>query len=299
MADYTYTQGQRWGHLEVSPDVRFFMNHEQAQAEHAAHSHNYLELAFILGGRARHHTVRGESICRSGDLIVIPKGAWHGYSDCHELELVNCLFSPHLLCQELAWLDDDPDLAVLLNIGACRWQSEVFKIEVQASEQAALRKQLSALESIYQTSKPRTRLIAAILEVLEQLRTSCRCALLPTSLESNLHPSVVRALYLFQEQMDVDWRLEALAKHLRLDPSYLVRLFRAQMGQPPMKYLARMRAERAANYLLSTDWRIGEIGLKVGWPDPKVFARNFRRHFGMRASEYRKRMLGEFVAADE
>ncbi|WPJ96099.1 cupin domain-containing protein [Coraliomargarita algicola] len=97
MVDFTYIEDQRRGHLEVSPELRFFMNYEQAQAEHVAHSHNYLELAFILRGHARHLTVKGESICRSGELIVIPKGAWHGYSDCQDLELVNCLFSPQLL----------------------------------------------------------------------------------------------------------------------------------------------------------------------------------------------------------
>ncbi|MBC2601735.1 helix-turn-helix domain-containing protein [Puniceicoccus vermicola] len=40
------------------------------------------------------------------------------------------------------------------------------------------------------------------------------------------------------------------------------------------------------------DARVGEIGERVGWSDPKRFAENFRRHFGMKASEYRRRMLG-------
>tara|TARA_B100001971_G_scaffold102173_1_gene94174 strand:- start:12178 stop:12366 length:189 start_codon:yes stop_codon:yes gene_type:complete len=59
-----------------------------------------------------------------------------------------------------------------------------------------------------------------------------------------------------------------------------------------MKYLAERRAKMAANLLLSTPLRVGEIGQQVGWSDPKVFSRNFRKYFGMKASDYRRRMLG-------
>lgn len=295
MLNYSYTEETRFGHLEVAQGIRFFMNHELEQAEHAAHSHNYLELAFILGGSARHLTVKGESICQQGDLIVIPKGAWHGYSDCRKLEVVNCLFSPQLLSRELAWLEDDPELACLLNFGHYGLQDQVFKIEVRPEDRKAVRKGLLDLESVYQAGGVQTLLLASMLQLLEQLRASCRLSSLPSRVGAELHPSVVRALRLFREQMDAEWRLDVMANQLRLNPSYLVRLFREQVGESPMAYLSRIRAEQAANCLLATRLRVGEIGYQVGWSDPKVFSRNFRRHFGMRASDYRKRMLRSFV----
>jgi transcriptional regulator GlxA family with amidase domain len=35
-----------------------------------------------------------------------------------------------------------------------------------------------------------------------------------------------------------------------------------------MKYLSRMRVERAVNYLLTTHLRVGVSGQRVGWSDP-------------------------------
>jgi AraC family L-rhamnose operon transcriptional activator RhaR len=271
------------------------MNHELDQADHAAHSHNYLELAFILSGQAQHLTVEGVAPCVAGELIVIPTGAWHGYAECEQLELVNCLFSPQLLTRELAWLEADPELAGLLRMGHYARHPQVFKLEVPASDCEAVKECLLRLKELYQTGANTTLLVASLLQLLESLRGACRGVAPISTLGADLHPSVLHALSLLRKQMDADWRLDVLSEQLRLNPSYLVRLFRAQVGEPPMKYLSRMRAERAANYLLTTHLRVGEIGQRVGWPDPKVFSRNFKQHFGQRASEYRKQMLRAFA----
>src|SRR5438874_6949951 len=47
-----------------------------------------------------------------------------------------------------------------------------------------------------------------------------------------------------------DWTLKILAAELHLAPGYLVRLFNAATGLPPMAYLAQLRAEHAAVLLL-------------------------------------------------
>jgi AraC family L-rhamnose operon transcriptional activator RhaR len=94
---------------------------------------------------------------------------------------------------------------------------------------------------------------------------------------------------LLEEDLARAWTLEDLADKVLLDPSYLVRLFRGATGLPPMAYLARCRAERAAGLLLKTDRSIADIGSDVGWGEPYYFARRFKSHFGMSASDYRRR----------
>ncbi len=102
---------------------------------------------------------------------------------------------------------------------------------------------------------------------------------------------MLRAARLLESDPRRDWTLGELAGELSLDPSYLVRLFKAGTGLPPMAYLSRHRAERAAELLLRTDRRVGEVGAEVGWPDPNHFARRFRAHFGLSPSAYRARLL--------
>jgi AraC-like DNA-binding protein len=85
------------------------------------------------------------------------------------------------------------------------------------------------------------------------------------------------------------WTLPELAEQLHLAPGYLVRVFKAGTGLPPMAYLARLRAEMAATLLLRTDQPVTAIGRAVGWPDQNYFARRFKAHYGLSATTYRAR----------
>ena len=85
------------------------------------------------------------------------------------------------------------------------------------------------------------------------------------------------------------WTLTGLAEELHLAPGYLVRLFKAATGLPPMAYLAQLRAEHAAVLLLHSDEPVTCIGRAVGWPDQNYFARRFKAHYGLSATTYRER----------
>jgi len=54
-----------------------------------------------------------------------------------------------------------------------------------------------------------------------------------------------------------------------------------------MAYLARLRAEYAADLLLNSDEPIACIARAVGWPDQTYFARRFLAHYGLSATAYR------------
>ena len=103
------------------------------------------------------------------------------------------------------------------------------------------------------------------------------------------HPAVGRAMRVLEDRLADRWSLSVLADELHLTPGYLVRLFKSTTGLPPMAYLARLRAEYAANLLLRSDQSIAAIGRAVGWPDQNYFARRFRDHYGLSASTYRAR----------
>ena len=94
---------------------------------------------------------------------------------------------------------------------------------------------------------------------------------------------------LLEADLPHDWTLKSLAAELHLAPGYLVRLFNAATGLPPMAYLGQLRAEHAAVLLLHSDEPVTSIGRAVGWPDQSGFARRFKAHYGLSASAYRKR----------
>ncbi|XVV09749.1 AraC family transcriptional regulator [Actinoplanes sp. CA-131856] len=88
--------------------------------------------------------------------------------------------------------------------------------------------------------------------------------------------------------------LKELAELLHLAPGYVVRLFKSVTGLPPMAYLSRYRVELAAEMLLHSDRPVRAIAEQVGWPDANYFARRFRAHYGLTASEYRARFTPRY-----
>lgn len=285
-------RSEQFYRVEVASHLWFFMNHERRHRDHVAHDHNFIELAFILKGSARHITVAGEGRCCAKEVYVIPRGAWHAYANCCELEVVNCLLSPQMLSKELAWLLEDPVLGLLLGLRNHGAHQGITKIDFEAAVFKQLVSQLKALERAYAPEVSRVKLLSYLLPVLNTVREAALVGMKSSINIEEAHPTVRRALSLLHGQMSRDWTLESLAAELQLNPSYFVRLFRGHVGKPPMKYLACVRAEAAANQLISSRLRVGEIGVSVGWPDPKLFARKFRQHFGMRATEYRQQIFG-------
>lgn len=283
-----------WDHLKISPGVWFFMNHYAVQPDSAAHDHNYLELAFVMKGRARHYTVWGEAACRPGDIYIIPVGAWHGYARCEDLEVFNCLLSPELLGNELAWIVNDETWRGPLETHPFRGGTGVRKRRTTTAQRDKLRERLESLLAAHDRQASRTEILGHLMLALEIVRTSRHIKENAIATTPG-HPAIRRALEILHGDIAREWSLTGLAETLKLNPSYLVRLFRAETGKSPMKYLDGIRAEQAAGLLLSTRLRIGEIGPRVGWPDPKQFARAFQRQFNVSASIYRQRMARAFA----
>ncbi|HWE61935.1 MAG TPA: AraC family transcriptional regulator [Chloroflexota bacterium] len=114
-----------------------------------------------------------------------------------------------------------------------------------------------------------------------------------------LHDAVARGLRLLEGNIAHHWSLPELAGRLHIERAYLVRLFKAGTGLPPMAYLARLRVERAATLALETDLPLSAIGHAVGWPDPNYFARRFKAHFGVSATAYRSRYAAARARPDQ
>lgn len=72
-------------------------------------------------------------------------------------------------------------------------------------------------------------------------------------------------------------------------PFHLHRAFRALVGETPKCYTQRLRLERAAVLLGSTDRSAADVARAVGFRSPEVFSRAFRRQLGCTPTRYRRR----------
>ena len=73
----------------------------------------------------------------------------------------------------------------------------------------------------------------------------------------------------------------------------LERAMQRTLGTSPKQYILRIRAERAATLLVTTDRSIAQIAADCGYYDQSQLTRQFRRHIGPTPSDYRS---GEHAA---
>lgn len=91
-------------------------------------------------------------------------------------------------------------------------------------------------------------------------------------------------------------RVSELVDVLGITQPYLYKIFMKQCHVSPKQYIDAHKIRMAKAMLTDTDALISEIGCSVGYEDPLVFSRFFRRNVGMSPSAFR---AGSRRAADE
>jgi two-component system, response regulator YesN len=88
--------------------------------------------------------------------------------------------------------------------------------------------------------------------------------------------------------------LHGIADELGLDPAYLSRLFKRELGVNFRDYLRRARMEQAAQMLMSPlNYKSKDISEALGYLDAQNFCRAFRDYYGVNLGEYRRRLRDE------
>jgi AraC-like DNA-binding protein len=79
--------------------------------------------------------------------------------------------------------------------------------------------------------------------------------------------------------------LTSLAAETGMSPFYFARVFSQLVGEPPHRYLVRMRLRRAAG-LLRRGAQVTEAAVKSGFADVNHFSKMFHRKYGVPPSRY-------------
>ncbi len=108
------------------------------------------------------------------------------------------------------------------------------------------------------------------------------------------NPSINRLiLHLNQTYME-PWTVSSMAAFCGISSDHLAHLFKNAAHTSPMRYLNRLRIEKAQELLTVTDLQIQEIAALVGYSDGLYFSRIFKKMVGMAPLVYRKQQNEPF-----
>jgi len=96
-----------------------------------------------------------------------------------------------------------------------------------------------------------------------------------------------RARLFMEGNCDRIIRIAELADRTQFSMWYFSKVFHRLYGESPQAACANLRLKHAANLLASTPMTIGEVAIASGFDNNCSFARSFRAHYGMTASDYR------------
>lgn len=99
-----------------------------------------------------------------------------------------------------------------------------------------------------------------------------------------------RVYDLVQSQLAHDLPLGAMAEHVGLSAYHFARMFRQATGESPHQFVMRLRLERAAHLLQTTDIPVATVATDCGFASQSYLATAFKRRFGLSPLAYRQHM---------
>lgn len=103
-----------------------------------------------------------------------------------------------------------------------------------------------------------------------------------------LSPLVAAALAAIRDNYMALYGVEELSEQLGVSKAHLIRVFSAEMGTPPGRYLTRTRLESAKLLLLDREYTLEMIATLCGFSGANYFCRVFKRETGLTPDAWRR-----------
>jgi AraC-like DNA-binding protein len=101
-------------------------------------------------------------------------------------------------------------------------------------------------------------------------------------------PHIGPALAQLHARPQEPWRVATLARRVALSRSLFAEKFAQLVGEPPLRYLKRLRLNAAAIRLRSTSDKLGAIAADAGYESAAAFTKAFKKYLGKAPGEYRR-----------
>ncbi len=114
----------------------------------------------------------------------------------------------------------------------------------------------------------------------------------PKTFNSEYIYRINKAFDYIDSNIEKPMTLEELASVANFSKFHFNRIFQSIVGEPPFKFILRVRLEKAASLIMTNkNESISKIAFKCGFSDISIFSRNFKNQFHISATQYRTQKL--------
>lgn len=256
------------------------------------HTHDFIEIEYVLSGAGIHYLEQAEIAVRPGDIFFTNCGTPHCF--CSESEnkpiiVYNCLFAPERLG------NTGIDFSRFSVLASDLLYREIFPEEYR---------QMPYIR-VYDTSRRLRRVFDDMYEEFRCAEEGCTDMLLGGLIQlltlflrlykQDISAPVKRAqdrylaevLAYIESNYSGHITLGELSKIALLSPNHLCKVFKEATGTTISEHIQRLRLEKVCELLRGTERTLADISAEVGYRDEGFLRRIFKKEFNCTPSEYR------------
>lgn len=270
----------------LNPTFLFTWKGCRDEIEDSYHSHEHLELAYIMSGKGKYFIEGKMFDVQEGDLLILNPGVQHeAQSPEHNEEGITEFF---VGVTDIALPGCKENFLPVKKDGYVMRSGMEFQEKVCQIFHLMEAENLSCMEGRYAMMKAYImQVILLILREQKKVETPSGPYALGTVGKNQVVDQIVKY---FQEHYNEKISLDQIAENMYLSSFYISKIFKNKTGDTPIHYLINLRLEKAKQMLEAGYCKnVQEVAREVGYDDVYHFSKLFKKRYGISPSAAQKR----------
>lgn len=270
---------------ELNPTFLFSWKGTRHEDEKNYHSHDYLELAFILSGKGKYHIDGDVYDVEAGDLLILNPGVKHQALRDENSDMPTTEF--------FVGFSDIQIPGYQYNYLPVPEGGHFFRTRGELKTRMTRLCELMEEENHVHREGRYFMMKALLMQmILQVVRAQCKEVHAAGNYEFasvNKAYVVKRIINYFEQHYSEKISLDQIAENMYLSPFYISKIFKSETGDTPIRHLINIRLEKAKQLLeVGHNGNIQEIAAMVGYDDAYHFSKLFKKRYGISPSQARK-----------
>ena len=261
------------------------------------HTHDFIELSYIISGRALHYIGDAVYEAQAGDLVIVNYGVKHTFVPLNDTEerfsTYDLLFTPKFFDSAEIGSSDFYELASSYLFYSVLPENQIrdYMLNLIRPEADIFNELFSKIYNEFTikqsgfVSMIRAYLIELITLIFREIGSK-------SSVPDKKMNAVEKAIEYMKRHYNTRINLDNIVADLFLSKDYFRQLFKKSTGTSITDYIQKVRVDEACRLLRCSDATVSEISECCGFNDIKFFYKTFKKLTGKTPNEFRKEKEG-------
>ena len=267
--------------------VSIFKKKDQEPFNEKLHTHDFIEIVYVLSGDGKQQIDGKTYNVGSGSLLFINYGQTHAFAS-EDMLYYNIMIIPEAVSSKIINTDNAFEILSLTAF-------EEFKdadtscpfVNFTGDAKMCVEKVVDEMYKEFRSNNPGCQTV--LRGYLTVLLAYIFREMLPVEKFTNTIP--IQITKYIEKHFDEKLTLERLAEKCFYSPKYFSRIFKECFGITVSDYIKKTRLEEAKCLLEKTQYTVEDISRRVGYEDTARFYKYFKEMYGITPREYKKSML--------